>query len=663
MIKTDIGILFDVSGSMKTPFNSISKNNKHYIKVDELMNIIDTICKGGKNEKNEKIRIFSIIFGGKNHLIYDFCNLMDISNNTFSYTLTTSDNEKALNNKNGYGEKIKELLSVFGTVYIDRYLYGKEGPTERLCELGYYLMKGKKELCKKVYSKLPDNCKSGIRNIGVGFANLVDFSGSVQRDIDEGTKNVIEDIYKTCIQYYENEIIEKDISYRKTNDNKLIFKDGNDLKELKKNLENKLTTPKKKDFKLLDLFENNIYGTTPLYTALNVSFYNLQIQSENNRKFIFIISDGELNDIEGDLEPYKSEIIQKAQNLNTIIISIFLTSNEIPKEEKFYDETKKEHLSEGSEFLFSISSTLTYRDYIIKFFIQKGWDIPLSGECKLFVEINDSQNLHKFIDLMNEAISVLNETRNSEIPQNKNSLMNILNSTIINDYVASEIDKFNALQQNTNNCYAYAISVVLYFALKKIEARTPPSIKDLIEEITQKKALLKEKYKMHKYDKKYKIFWSTYKLLLIFSKKYNLQCRKVTEEGAKKAIFNTRLCVARFVLNNNQWMKFYKFFKDNKNGVLEEKDIECNSNEIEENERIGHAWILTHIAKDHLKFLSSWGTEKGEEGYFKVRNAKVLNIKFYDVFFDESNLTEEEKNYNEKLIEDLKKKIGQYIFD
>ena len=55
-----------------------------------------------------------------------------------------------------------------------------------------------------------------------------------------------------------------------------------------------------------------------------------------------------------------------------------------------------------------MSSSLTYEDPANKFLIQKGWDIPSSGECKLFIEINNSQNLYKFIDIMNEAIGELN---------------------------------------------------------------------------------------------------------------------------------------------------------------------------------------------------------------------------------------------------------------
>ena len=58
-----------------------------------------------------------------------------------------------------------------------------------------------------------------------------------------------------------------------------------------------------------------------------------------------------------------------------------------------------------------MSSTLDYQHPIIKFFIEKGWHIPLSGECKLFIEVNNSKNLNKFIGLFNEAIGILNSKK------------------------------------------------------------------------------------------------------------------------------------------------------------------------------------------------------------------------------------------------------------
>lgn len=145
MIKNDIGILFDVSDSMRASFNSLSSGN-YQTRADEITNILERICQRGKRLKNEQIRIFSLLFGGRQEKIYDFCNLIEISNNTFRKTLTSSPYEKA--SKHGYGEKLRYILSEKNNknLYLDNFLYCEAGPSERLCEMGYYLLEDDYEL-------------------------------------------------------------------------------------------------------------------------------------------------------------------------------------------------------------------------------------------------------------------------------------------------------------------------------------------------------------------------------------------------------------------------------------------------------------------------------------------------------------------------------------
>ena len=107
MYKIDIGILFDVSGSMKQPFNSFNFKYSQS-KADEIINILNRIASRGNNSKNEQIRIFSILFGGYPDLIYDFCSLIEIANQTFNHDLKSNDHDKA--KSYGFGQKIEEIL-------------------------------------------------------------------------------------------------------------------------------------------------------------------------------------------------------------------------------------------------------------------------------------------------------------------------------------------------------------------------------------------------------------------------------------------------------------------------------------------------------------------------------------------------------------------------
>ena len=644
MIKNDIGILFDVSRSMQTVFNSLSSRSYH-TKADELTNILERICQRGNRLENEKIRIFSILFGGKEEKIFDFCNLINISNNSFTNVLTSDPYQRA--SKKGYGGKIKYILSEGNEkkLFLDNYLYRESGPSERLCEMGYYILKDDKDLRKDIYDSLPKETKKEIYDFGVGVIDLLPFGSD---HVNNGTSDVINNIYQKCIDKYVSKIIQEDIEQRRNNDNRIKFIDGNDLIAIKNNLQGKIASPNNKQFNLIDIFSKYIYGNTPLYTALNIAFDNFEIQSsEENNKFIFILSDGELNDVDKNYD-YISEIKEKAYNNDITIISIFLTTKKI-KEKTLYDNYQS-HFTNGSKDLFSISSILNYENPVIKFLIQKGWNIPISGECKLFVEVNNSQNLGEFIDLMNEAIGELNTRNNKESPKNPNSLINLLSSTFINDYINSEdINKFKVNKQTGGTCYANAISASICIASARVWGRPKLNFQVVLKMIIDK----------YGYDGS-----NVQKVLDNVLNDYKLHYKYLGTDGneARKAVMKTRPCVAKFHLSGQQWGNFCKFYRNNPTGILT-KEILNENNYYPDEEPGGHAVVLTHICKDYLTFLNSWGNTWTDKGYFKVKSADVLGASFYDVFWYISDLTNEEINSFNDHMEKLKNQINDNLFN
>ena len=641
MYKNDIGILFDVSGSMQQPFNSFNFKYSN-AKANEILNILERICSRGNNSKNEKIRVFSVLFGGRNQLIYDFCNLIEITNNTFYHVLESNDYSKA--QEYGYGKKIEEVLSDNGnrTLNLKKYLYCDEGPTEKLCEMGYYLLKDDPYLCRRIYEKLPSECKSNLKDLGIFFVQNFSY---VQDKINRGTREIINDIYETCINEYTYKIINKEISQRNSNGNQLKFLDGNDLINMQKSLEKKIISPNKSNFNLIDLFSNFIYGNTPLYTALNISFDNFKKQSDNNsNKYLFIISDGELNDIQKNFD-YIGEIRKNATNNNIIIISIFLTSQGIPKTETFYDEVQP-HFTGGAKDLFLMSSNLNYENPIIKFFIKKGWDIPISGECRLFIEINNSQNLDKFIELMNEAISELNYKNSKKI---ENSFMNLLASTIIDHNANLEINKFKAEdQKDLKTCYANAIATIICFASSRIYSKEKKKL-----EFIKIRDRIQNKYGINGAH--------MITVLIEIIGEYRLRYEFKDEKDAKIAIINTRPCLAVFKLTKTQWQNFRDFFKLNPKGILTKEIINKQKGYDEDGE--SHCVILTHISKKYLKFLNSWGTGWGDNGYFKVENNDVLNADFIEIYWELKDLNQNEKDDFMNRMEELRTNINDYLFN
>jgi len=640
MIINDIGILFDVSGSMKSAFESLTSKGYH-TRADELTNILERICQRGNRLKNEQIRIFSLLFGGREEKIYDFCNLLEISNNIFKKKLISSKNQKA--SKKGFGERLEFILSERRNekLYLSNFLYCEKGPSERLCEMGCNLLEDDYQLRRDIYKSLPEECKGWFMDQGVWLF------GSKEK-INKGTTDVINDIYQKCIDRYVSKIIKEDKAQRGHNGNKIKFMDGNNLIMLKNNLEDKIESPDDKQFNILDLFSKYIYGDTPLYTALNMAFDNFKIQSnKNNNKFIFILSDGGLTDVDKSID-YISKIKENAKNNNTTIISIFLTTKSI-KEETLYDEIQS-HFTQGSKDLFLMSSTLNYEHPVIKFLIQKGWNVPTSGECKLFVEVNNSQNLNKFIDLINEAIGELNIRNNKENPKNPNSLINLLSSTFINDYINSEdINKFKVNKQTGGTCYANAISASICISSARVWGRPKLDFQIVLKKIIDK----------YGYDGA-----NVQKVLDDVLNEYKLHYKYLgfDENEARKAVMKTRPCIAVFHLSGQQWGNFSKFYRNNPTGILT-KEILNENNYYPDEEPGGHAVVLTHICKDYLTFLNSWGTKWGDKGYFKVKSADVLGIWFYDVFWYITDLSNDEINSFNEHMEKLKNEINNNLFN
>ena len=53
----------------------------------------------------------------------------------------------------------------------------------------------------------------------------------------------------------------------------------------------------------------------------------------------------------------------------------------------------------------------------------------------------------------------------------------------------------------------------------------------------------------------------------------------------------------------------------------------------------GHAVTLIGIDEcGALKFINSWGADWGDKGFFRLKDGKVLNMTFYDVYFEVGNI-------------------------
>ena len=120
-----ISVLFDVSGSMKYPFNNLS-NKKYSIKAksNSLLSILTNIS------KNLKIDLFTLLFGSYPIEISDFLLLLKFTNSFLKdLQLDYSDPKR----------RFIELMSKYGKQRLAKYIYNEYGPSDKLmsfvCEI------------------------------------------------------------------------------------------------------------------------------------------------------------------------------------------------------------------------------------------------------------------------------------------------------------------------------------------------------------------------------------------------------------------------------------------------------------------------------------------------------------------------------------------------
>ena len=188
---------------------------------------------------------------------------------------------------------------------------------------------------------------------------------------------------------------------------------------------------------------------------------------KHNNKILLIISDGLLNDVT-DIKKAQDDIQIKIEELQLITVCVYLNCSNKYNDKRFYNEKEfyknESNYNKGAKFLFNISSKLDYHNSIIKYFIKNNWKIPSNGICKLFIEINNSQDLNQFIDLLNKSIESL------EYNEPKEKINAIIGNAFLDKIVEENyIKQFKAEDQRKNIknqkvCFQYGISAAIYLA-------------------------------------------------------------------------------------------------------------------------------------------------------------------------------------------------------
>ena len=375
---------------------------------------------------------------------------------------------------------------------------------------------------------------------------------------------------------------------------------------------------------LLETVEPYIYGRTPLFRAIKDSV-KLFSPSEfaNHTKILFILSDGEPSDTEDETHPQ----LQVLSRLGVTIVSCFITHENISNPRRLYG-ISCETWKKPAKFMFGISSIMTTQEIPRALFAKererKEWDIDINNnEIRLFFQVNHPDVIKEVCDMAKRAVL------------SQDALSEVLSEVDLNLYIYNENKDFKPTEQVKETCYAHAAATVMHLAMKR---RMKGRLGECPDFDTLKKKLIT------KYGEEGE---HTVKVLREVCPEYHLKCRKVNVVKAIKAISEKRPVVATFGLTKAQWVRFDQFYDNEKNRkeILKESDLRSETDS--ESEEVRHAVVLTSYDAESLRLMDSRGACFADGGFFRVQEASVLGLEFYDVFWDWDLLNDEEKEiYN-----------------
>lgn len=215
----------------------------------------------------------------------------------------------------------------------------------------------------------------------------------------------------------------------------------------------------------------------------------------------------------------------------------------------------------------------------------------------------------------------------------KNNLANIIHNYSITDQGLLPI------------CWAHAISSTIYLSQSRIIGRK-------VEPFLQ----IREKL-LNQFGKNGN---NPVKVMKEVLPKYKLHFNKISVNDTLSVIKKGRVCVSSFWLSSIQWYNFDNFFNNpiNKTRAITSKELNRELTNIELKSPLpesgSHAVVLVNVSKNEFTFMNSWGANWGDHGFFRVEKS-AFDIIFYDIFWYENELTDEDKKiWNERSDEAIK---------
>ncbi|XP_028397400.1 uncharacterized protein LOC114521182 [Dendronephthya gigantea] len=643
------GILLDVSGSMKENIES-DINEESTPWAESIFKVIDDLIKHDLSSEN---RVFAVGFGAdcQNREIFDVIGTIHQLGNMKmpAYHEDSRAEESKINEvfnileKNGarsirkWAKDVSLIQKVVSDVMASLILKKLKTDEQFLKEFVYEILpKACRDIADPITQRDPATLAGQVLTT---TALAVVFSPFLAAAMAPAIffPDKVEDVAKVGASAFR-EATEKDIEeivekvkclFLKGVSSNSIFSVKNASNIIRGYVDEKELT-KERAQQLLENVKPFIYGRTPLYQSLKEAVKFFKENNSETNKLLFIVSDGIPTDGSNkDIEKI-NQITRKLKEADVKVVSSFITRSRDIQPKRLYD-TLEPSWESGAKFLFRLSSEVPTQLLPRAILVKQDWKIDIANnETKLFMQVNHPDNLR-------EACEMAQNVCCTEF------LSELLVSIDLDIYINQTTGGFKAQKQEGGTCYANASAAALHLAMHRILGREAgyPEFNMLRKEMI---------------DAHGKKGANTEKVLKEMCSKYRLHSKKVGITKAKEAIVKKRPVVARFSLTDDEWHEFSEFYRNDPEGVLTRNKLDKRKRPKNAPTR-GHAVVLTSYSSKCLILMNSWGEEWADNGFFRVQNAEVLQLEFFDVYWTLNDLTEREKEYYRKHGHEVAQKL------
>jgi hypothetical protein len=597
MMSTLIGVLLDVSGSMKQNIDADKPHAETGPWVRSIFKVIDNLIKYDVSSENH---VFAIAFGASGAgEVFDVLRTIEEAKDPYEHW----DLSRII-------DEIFSLIERNGARYIhkwaERYVVYDAVSRGEAVMILKKLESDSTFRYQFVYECLPSACREWKVNPSIRF--LQGIGTSVLTKFIQASRSDIKEVVRKA----------KDLSgmtanmISVTNESVLCVHDASNILHGCVG-KGQLTDDRAKE--LLSSVEPFIYGGTPLFMALKeaVTLFK-KIGFNDHKKLLFVLSDGQPADSENNS-------IKELRDVGVTVVSCYITGDRIDDPKRLYS-VEQAGWEETARFMFDLSSTLTTQLLPRTIFIKRGWNIDIdNNETRLFVQVNHPDIIDDVCDLARNVVCC------------QDAMSDILSSVSLDLYINQCNTEFSAKRQRGGTCYANASAAVLHLAMKRIAGRDGgyPDFFALRDEMIQQYG---------------RDGANTYQVLQAVCPRYRLRCKAVDNNGALHAVAAKRPVVATFRLTDDEWEAFYDFYNHNPTGILTKSQIDITRRQPGVNTG-GHAVVLTSFNIQCLRFMNSCGSNWADMGFFRVEKTNVLDLKFFDVFWKLNDLSAREKAYYE----------------